>query len=1033
MSSETAIQSTPPPDVVSADMTPPPVKRSIAAGYFMQAVNVAASLKVTVTLFALSIFLVLAGTLAQVGNGNWTVVDDYFRSALVWIPFQIFFKRSFLAVPGVFPYPGGWLLGALLLINLLAAHFGLTIKLIRTRASSQQFRAQMLKRSGILILHFGVVVMMVGELITGKYAIEGVITIPDAKASNYLESQRKVELAIVNPSDAATDDVVVVPGKRLRRAGLIQDAALPFDVEVHQYMVNSALVNAGPSNPATKGDGLGAMAVEKPEVSGADSEQPEDLASAYVTLKKKGSGESLGTFLVSRWLNLRPPQQVTVDGKTYDLELRRERTYKPYTIYLKKFTHDVYPGTEIPKDFASEIRLVDPGAGEEIEAKIWMNHPLRYAGETFYQHSVLGEDSGTVLQVVRNPGWLLPYVSCFLVALGMIVHFGIKLVQFLEQQMAKAKPVTPFGLWVPRLGGVVLGGMVLFLIALEALPQSAGAGRMRLDDFGRLPVLDGGRVKPIDTLARNQLMVISSRQTMRDDKQRAQPATKWMLDVLTSNPKLGGVEMFRNPAAIEAKVFRIESDQVLSLLSLQPRDGLRYSVAEFGDREKIARLSRHLEQARENAEANRASEFDGKVLEFAKHFRLYLDLEERKTIKLVPPASPEQKDWMTLPEAIRSGQMAGAIDPAVLSLVKLLIAYDTQNADGFNQALTDYDREVSSRLPLEAKTTSFEVFFNRFEPFYVCTVMYGIVGVLACVSFLMLCFRARDWAEPLRRTAFWLLVLTLVVHTFGLVARMYIQDRWFVMVTNLYSSAVFIGWGCVALGLLLEVIFPLGIGTLVASVLGLGTAIVAHNLAAGGDTLEMMRAVLDTNFWLATHVTCVTLGYTATFVAGFLALVFLGLGVGTKLLDSDLMKVLSWMIYGVICFATLLSFVGTVLGGIWADQSWGRFWGWDPKENGALMIVIWNVLILHARWAGLVKQRGMAVLAVGGNIVTAWSWFGVNMLGVGLHSYGFMNGAVFYLAAFMLANLAVMGVGMLPMHMWLSSTTMRNRGFLSDL
>ena len=135
------------------------------------------------------------------------------------------------------------------------------------------------------------------------------------------------------------------------------------------------------------------------------------------------------------------------------------------------------------------------------------------------------------------------------------------------------------------------------------------------------------------------------------------------------------------------------------------------------------------------------------------------------------------------------------------------------------------------------------------------------------------------------------------------------------------------------------------------------------------------------------------------------------------------------MIYGVVCFATLLSFVGTVLGGIWADQSWGRFWGWDPKENGALLIVIWNALILHARWAGMVKERGMAVLAVVGNMVTAWSWFGTNQLGVGLHAYGFMSGAVFYLWGFWLFNLAVIGVGMLPMHMWLSSTTMRQRGF----
>ena len=117
-------------------------------------------------------------------------------------------------------------------------------------------------------------------------------------------------------------------------------------------------------------------------------------------------------------------------------------------------------------------------------------------------------------------------------------------------------------------------------------------------------------------------------------------------------------------------------------------------------------------------------------------------------------------------------------------------------------------------------------------------------------------------------------------------------------------------------------------------------------------------------------------------------------GVLTPSLTPDVGKELSRMIYGTLCFAIFFSFVGTVLGGLWADDSWGRFWGWDPKENGALMIVLWNALVLHARWGGMVKERGLAALAVVGNIVTSWSWFGVNELGVGLHSYGFTEGVL---------------------------------------
>jgi ABC-type transport system involved in cytochrome c biogenesis permease subunit len=236
----------------------------------------------------------------------------------------------------------------------------------------------------------------------------------------------------------------------------------------------------------------------------------------------------------------------------------------------------------------------------------------------------------------------------------------------------------------------------------------------------------------------------------------------------------------------------------------------------------------------------------------------------------------------------------------------------------------------------------------------------------------------------------------------------------------LYSSAVFIGWFGVIIGLIIDRQMKLGLGGIMASVIGFGTLIVAHNLGTSGDTMEMMQAVLDSNFWLAPHVVVVTIGYSATFFAGFLATAYILLGVFTKVFDRERGKSLIKMTYGVICFATVTSFVGTVLGGIWADQSWGRFWGWDAKENGAALIVLWNLLILHARWGGMIRDRGLVVLAIFGNIITAWSWFGTNMLGVGLHSYGFTNSAVFWIMVYVISQLALMSIGLLPVKLWRS-------------
>jgi cytochrome c-type biogenesis protein CcsB len=355
-----------------------------------------------------------------------------------------------------------------------------------------------------------------------------------------------------------------------------------------------------------------------------------------------------------------------------------------------------------------------------------------------------------------------------------------------------------------------------------------------------------------------------------------------------------------------------------------------------------------------------------------------------------------------------------------------------------------------------------EFYFNQIKVFLHGTILYICALVLACAALLTF----DTWpnlSESLRRSSYYLLLLAFVVHTFGLIFRMALEGR--PPVTNLYSSAIFIGWGTCVLGLVLERIYKVAIGCAVAGLTGFVTLLIAHNLALGGDTMEMMRAVLDTNFWLATHVVVVTLGYAATFVAGLLAMCYVLLGVFTTALTrplsertagavgaaaglgtmaatgglagiaggtviaakaaksaqgGNLGQALSKMVYAIVCFATLFSFTGTVLGGIWADQSWGRFWGWDPKENGALLIVLWNALILHARWGKLVRERGLMNLAIFGNIVTAFSWFGVNMLGIGLHSYGFMDAAFKWLMLFNASQIALILLGCLPLNVWKS-------------
>ncbi|HTU89355.1 MAG TPA: cytochrome c biogenesis protein ResB [Gemmataceae bacterium] len=463
--SETSIQvAAPPPPRPSG---PPPQTRRDWLRPVKKVLQALASLRLTVFLFVLSMFLVFTGTLAMRDNGLWMTLSSYFRCFIAWIPLQVFvpFGQVFfglprtLHIPGSFPFPGGWLLGGALLVNLLAAHALRFTILKRAKDSAVLLAARQTtsvplrlllrvvhfvlfriawKRSGIVLIHSGIIVLMLGELVTGKFAVETRMPIVTGEYADYAMHIDRVELAFLqdDPRDPGKDHVVVVPDALLRKSGTIEDQRLPFTVEVVRFLGNtsSQLRPRGPDDdtPATRGDGVEVTVDEMPSSTGTDSEQEAEKPAAYVTLRDKKTAASLGTYLV--WV-LGVEQEIGAGGDAWRMALRYQRSYQPYKLYLEEFHHDFYPGTGIPKNFSSRVRVLS-NDGESREVVISMNSPLRYKGETFYQASWLPNDSGTSLQVVRNPGAYLPYISCFLVCLGMLIHFGLHLSSFLERRAA---------------------------------------------------------------------------------------------------------------------------------------------------------------------------------------------------------------------------------------------------------------------------------------------------------------------------------------------------------------------------------------------------------------------------------------------------------------------------------------------------------------------------------------------------------------------------------------------------------------------
>src|SRR4051812_42226058 len=590
-------------------------------------------------------------------------------------------------------------------------------------------------------------------------------------------------------------------------------------------------------------------------------------------------------------------------------------------------------------------------------------------------------------------------------------------------------------------------------IAAIWLPPRTAKDDFDFTRFGEIPVLVGGRIKPLDTVARNSLLIIHGKQEVRLDGGKRLSAMQWLTDTL-----------FNASVADQYPVFVVQNADVLGLFGWQQSDRKYFSFADFspflkqideqaGQSDKLEAVQRSAYQSAilnlrnglslyqrlknsiqlegtENftAELERyasavpgaataarqrsmGENFDkSKLDDVAQMIQRYEHLSEMAYILAVPPAEPNG-EWHSIGNSLLRSVGIGEIHPIVTEYAVVGDAYRTNDPTLFNQHVQLMTDWFAKEQPNTSKRASFEFLFNRLQPFSQSMTLYVLAFLLACASWL-------GASSVLRRSAFYILLLALAIHTFGLFSRMYLQER--PPVTNLYSSAIFIGWGAVIVALILERIFKDGIGAACAGAIGFVTLIIAHHLAGSGDTLEMLQAVLDTNIWLATHVVAITTGYSAMFLAGMLAIIYVVRGVFTRSLKKKTADSLARMTYGVIFFATLFSFVGTVLGGIWADQSWGRFWGWDPKENGAVLIVLWCAIILHARWGGFIRQRGLMIMALFGNIVTSFSWFGVNMLGVGLHSYGFMQKAFPWLCAFVASQLALMAMAAAPLERWRS-------------
>ncbi len=371
--------------------------------------NALASLQLTMLALALLMALVVLCTLAQTRLGTYSAVHTYMRSLVVWGQLPV--------LPFPLPiFPGGVLVGLLLILNLsasLLSRFNLTWS-----------------RAGLWIAHAGLILLIAGEFATGAFQVETAMNLEEGHSVMFTESPRDLELTLTNTTNPTHDQIHAVPVALLRSAGRIEVPGTPITLQVKQFFENAALARRAQGDPpslATVGLGTEVKVVAQPPVVAGN-----ELNQTSAFVEPVIQGRSLGTWLVS--VGLDAPQTFVQEGQTYALALRFRRDYLPYALTLKAFRHDVYPGTNIPKNFSSLVHVSHPAKGEERDVLISMNHPLRYEGRTFYQASFGKEGKLSILQVVQNPGWTLPYISCGLITLGLLLHFGLTLRRSLQSR-----------------------------------------------------------------------------------------------------------------------------------------------------------------------------------------------------------------------------------------------------------------------------------------------------------------------------------------------------------------------------------------------------------------------------------------------------------------------------------------------------------------------------------------------------------------------------------------------------------------------
>lgn len=954
----------------------------------------------------LMIYLI-AGTVAQKYIGLYEATNIFFSGLVLWL--------------GPVPLPGLPLLLGLIVVNLALKLF------LKSPWNANT--------AGTIIVHMGVLFLLAGGLFTALFSREGYMDLYEGQEKSFVSDYHERHFVLLDEQDRIVEDY---NHAKLNPGHVLHVAEPPVIVRILESCRNCAIERRQDAPPGYRG-----MAENMKIVPAKLKLQDEENLSG-LTVSVEGS-DTDGVYMVLDEVPSLP--EIEAGGLKMRLALRKARRNIPFSVRLLSFKRELYPGTEMARAYESRIEIIDGAA--RWQTLVSMNQPVRYKGYTLFQSSFAQTPAGemSVLAVVENAGRVFPYVSGLAIAFGLILHLLIR-----------------GGLFHRR------AALIVFFMLISASPVQAQtppkepAAPLPMEEFARLPVLHDGRIKPLDSFARATLKKFSGKDHLNNLS-----AIRWLAETLFDpartenrevikilNPELQSLLNLPNrpgnrySAQEVAKSLSGQKDRLAETLKIPEENRtpaqrdfitLHEHLALLNDVMSGLSLFLPLSAALPDDVPESLKPYAGQTLTYLDTLKFSQTLEDElkkiveekgqdiesytpaqqavvflsfstaglrqkgkasRILKIIPVRPPGEEARETLWRSPWAVALDGSASPQTVesfnSWKTLAAAYQTGDRDLWREAVKTLNENAASAGDLrqtDRDRLEAEYFYNRIAPFEIGFWFFlATAAALAAYGFTR---------SPMAQNAAALILgAGVLFHLVGLGLRIYILQR--PPVSTLYESILFVSAVATLYALIMGVrsknALWLGLGA--ASGIILGLLGFSHDTDA--DSLMMLTAVLNTSFWLATHVLCITTGYAFSLLTALLAHLCLLRMLRDK--SSVPPAALFRPIYATALLALLFCTAGTILGGIWADQSWGRFWGWDPKENGALLLVLWLVWIIHGRLAGqfspLVFTAGMAYLLA----VVAVSWFGVNLLSVGLHAYGFTETAAWLFWSVLIAETA---------------------------